>query len=426
MRIDYEEIRAAYEGLKARGLALDMTRGKPSPEQLDLANALLALPGEGGDAYRVDGVDARNYGGLDGLPAMKGLFGDILGVAPQNVIVGGNSSLAMMYDAVARACLFGVVDEGGDLLPAWQGAVRKFICPSPGYDRHFAITEQLGFELLAVEMGEGGPDMAEVEALVADDVAVKGIWCVPKYSNPTGVCYDEETVRRLAEMRCAAGDFRIFWDNAYAEHHFDDGGLSAPLANIAEACAKAGNANRVLQFASTSKISHAGSGVAAFAASEANVADAKRRLGVQTIGPDKVNQLRHLRLFGGRGGDLLVGLRAHMKQHARLLKPKFDAVQEILTRELGGYGEVARWSVPRGGYFVSLDTADGLATRAVELAEQIGVKLTAAGAPFPYGVDPRDCNIRIAPSFPPLAEVEQAAEAVAVCVKLAAAERAKK
>ena len=410
LRARHPQWRDEYARLKGLSLSLDMTRGKPSPAQLDLSNRILSLPG---DDYRDDNTDTRNYGGLDGLPAVKRLFGAILGVAPQNVIVGGNSSLAMMYDTLARACQFGVPGSGGDG-PWNRVAERKFICPTPGYDRHFLVTEHLGFRLIAVEMTVHGPDMAQVEALVAGDETIKGIWCVPKYSNPDGACYAGETVRRLAAMQAAAADFRIMWDNAYAEHHL---GEDRPvLENIAQHCESAGNPDRVIQFASTSKISHPGSGVAAMASSVANVANARAHIAVQSIGPDKVNQLRLLKLFGD-----LAGLRAHMKKHAVLVKPRFDLVQEILERELGGLG-VARWSTPKGGYFISLDIADGTAKRVVQLAGEAGVKLTAAGAPFPYGKDPGDRNVRIAPTFPSLDDIRQATEVLTACVKLAASE----
>lgn len=398
-----------YAGLKGLSLSLDMTRGKPSTQQLDLSNRVLSLPG--GDYLDDEGADTRNYGGADGLAAMKKLFADILGVNPENVIVGGNSSLTMMYDTLIRACHFGV--PGGD--GPWNRiAGRKFICPVPGYDRHFGVTEHLGFQLLAVEMNDSGPDMAQVESLVAGDETIKGIWCVPKYSNPTGVCYAAATVERLAGMKTAAPDFRILWDNAYAEHHFS--GERPALENIARSCEAAGHPNRALQFASTSKITHPGSGVAAMAGSEDNIAQVRAHIDVQTIGPDKVNQLRQLKLFGS-----LAGLRAHMKKHAALVKPKFDLVREILERELGGRG-LARWTNPKGGYFISLDVADGNAKRVIELAAQAGVKLTAAGAPFPYGKDPRDRNIRIAPTFPSPDDIRQAIEVLAVCIQLAARE----
>ncbi len=401
------EFQADFENFRTRGLDLDITRGKPSSAQLDLANDILALPGGN---YLDGAVDTRNYGGLDGLPGMKALFAEMLDVPPSNVIVGGSSSLNMMFDTLARGCLFGT--PGGDR--PWSAVPgRKFLCPVPGYDRHFAVTEHLGFELIPVAMDENGPDMAQVESLVAADHDIKGIWCVPRYSNPTGCTYSDEVASRLASMPAAA-DFRIIWDNAYAEHHLV--APAAPLANIFSLCAEAGNPDRVIGFASTSKISHPGSGVAALAASDTNIAGIKRHLAVQTIGPDKVNQLRHLQLFGDIGG-----LRAHMQKHAALVKPKFDLVDEILVRELGDLG-VAQWTRPTGGYFISLDVPDGTAKRVVALAAEAGVKLTAAGAPFPGGHDSDDRNIRIAPTFPELAEVGLATEVLAACVKLAASE----
>ncbi len=406
--LDAQQLRERYAQFCSRALTLDMTRGKPSAAQLDLSNALLSLPGD--DFCDAHGIDARNYGGLDGLAAMRELFGAILGVAADCVVVGGNSSLTMMYDVVARACQFGTVEGVG----AWNELPRrKFLCPSPGYDRHFAITEHLGFELIAVDIDDAGPNMTQVEKLVARDSSIKGIWCVPKYSNPTGACYDFDTVARLANMQCAAPDFRIMWDNAYAEHHLDD--AQPPLENIDAHCRAAGCANRAIQFASTSKMTHPGSGVAAMASSEANIADARAHIEAQSIGPDKVNQLRTLKFFGD-----LTGVRAHMKKHAAIIKPKFDATLEVLARELTGW---ATWSAPHGGYFINLDIADGCAKRAVQLARDAGVTLTAAGAPFPRGIDPRDRNIRIAPTFPPLDDVICASEVLAVCAKLAMCER---
>lgn len=398
-----------YHRLKNLSLSLDITRGKPSSEQLDLSNRLLELPAS--EYIADDGTDVRNYGGLDGLPAMKQLFAEILEVDAEEVIVGGNSSLTMMYDTLMRACQFGVVDGK----EAWHRvAERKFICPVPGYDRHFLLAEHLGFELISVEMTESGPDMDAVEALVRGDETIKGIWCVPKYSNPDGVCYAAKTVQRLAAMKTAAKDFRIFWDNAYAEHHISD--ECHVLENIARCCVARNNPNRVIQFASTSKISHPGSGVAAMASSPSNIEDAKAHIAVQSIGPDKVNQLRQLRLFGD-----LAGLRIHMKKHKMLIKPKFDLVLGILDRELSKWG-IAEWSNPKGGYFISLNTPDGKAKRAIELAAEAGVKLTAAGAPFPYGKDPRNRNIRIAPTLPPANDIRLATEVLTACVKLAASE----
>lgn len=407
LRAHHDRFLARYKEFGARGLDLDITRGKPSPSQLDLSDALLTLPGED---YRDNGADTRNYGGIDGLPGMKALFAEILEVPASNVIVGGNSSLNLMFDTLARACLFGVPD-GERPWSTVEG--RKFLCPVPGYDRHFRVTEQLGFGLVAVPMTDHGPDMDRVEALAASDHDIKGIWCVPRFSNPTGCCYSDAVVRRLATMP-AAGDFRILWDNAYAEHHLGD--PPPPLANIFDLCTQGGHPNRVIEFASTSKISHPGSGVAAMAMSDENVADTLRHLSAQTIGPDKVNQIRHLRLFGD-----IQGLRGHMSRHADLVRPRFAAVDEVLTRELGDLG-IADWTRPGGGYFISLDVPDGTAARVIALAAEVGVKLTEAGAPFPYGRDPDDRNIRIAPTFPALDEVGLATEVLAVCVQLAASE----
>lgn len=400
------QLQARYDAFKARGLKLDMTRGKPSSAQLDLCNAMLDLPGHG-DFTSADGTDTRNYGGADGLPEMKALFAGLLETTPANVIVGGNASLQMMHDTIVRALTHGVPDGSGP----WARGPIKFLCPSPGYDRHFAICEHFGIEMIVVEMNEGGPDVAQVQALVAADASIKGMWCVPKYSNPTGVTYSDDVVRALASMRTAAPDFRLFWDNAYVVHDLFE--TTDPLLNVLQAAADAGQPNRPLVFASTSKISLAGAGVAAMAASPANVADAKRHIGIQTIGPDKVNQLRHVRFFKD-----LAGLRAHMLKHAALLRPKFEAVDRVFERELGGTG-VATWTKPRGGYFVSLDLLDGCAAEVVRLADGAGVKLTGAGATYPHQKDPRDRNLRMAPSLPPAEQVELAMEVVAVCVQLA-------
>jgi len=400
------ELQEKYEQACQAGLQLDMTRGKPAPEQLDLADALLSLPGSG--QFSDDsGTDCRNYGGLDGLPEMKQVFAEVLGCNAEDVIVGGSSSLTMMYDAIARAVLFGV--PGGDQPWGRQGTVR-FLCPAPGYDRHFEISSHLGFELVNVDLTDDGPDMDRVEAL-ASDPAVKGIWCVPRYSNPTGITYSEEVARRLAQM-AAAPDFRIIWDNAYAEHHLSD--VRQDVPDILSACRDAGHPDRALLFTSTSKMTHAGAGVSAMASSPANIADARRHLAVQTIGPDKLNQLRHLRFFKD-----LAGLRAHMTNIAKILKPKFDLVQEILERDLGGKG-IATWSNPNGGYFVSVNTPDDCARTIIDLAEKAGVKLTPAGAPFAYGLDPNNRVIRLAPSFPPLKDVREAMNIFTLCVELAA------
>ncbi len=403
-----QELLARYEEFSKQELALDMTRGKPSLRQLNLSNAILEYPGVT-DYTADDGTDCRNYGGLTGIPKMKKLFADLLEVTPDQVVVGGNSSLTMMHDALVRACLFGV--PGGEGPWVHQGPL-KFLCPSPGYDRHFAITEHLGFELISVDMTDTGPDMEQVTAAVAEDASVKGIWCVPKYSNPTGVTYSDEVVHALAGMQTAAPDFRVMWDNAYAEHYFSD--KPDELANIYAVCAEAGNEDRVLMFASTSKMTLAGSGVAAIAASPANIDDALNHLAVQFIGPDKLNQLRHARFFGDIGG-----LRAHMRQHAELIKPKFDIVHEVLREELEDKN-IATWTKPNGGYFISLDVWDGCAKQVIQLAGEIGVSLTNAGAPFPYGKDPRDCNIRIAPTFPRREEIKLSTEILAICIQLAA------
>ena len=401
-----QQLQAQFATACDAGLSHDMTRGKPAPEQLDLAGELLSLPGLGNfrDPHN---TDCRNYGGIDGLPGLKALFAAILECQAQDVIVGGSSSLTLMYDSVARGVLFGV--PGGDKPWGQQGTVR-FLCPAPGYDRHFEITSHLGFELLNVDMTDEGPDMDRVEALGADP-SVKGIWCVPRYSNPTGITYSKAVARRLARMT-AAPDFRIFWDNAYAEHHLSE--KRTPVPDILSECRDAGNPDRVLMFASTSKMTLAGSGIAAMAASAANLDDARRHLAVQTIGPDKINQLRHLAFLGD-----IDGLRAHMARHAEILKPKFALVQEILERDLGGKG-IATWSNPAGGYFVSVDGPDGCARTVVEMAAQAGVKLTPAGAPFAYRLDPRNANIRLAPTFPPLEDIHQAMGIFTLCLELAA------
>ncbi|PAE88306.1 aminotransferase class I/II-fold pyridoxal phosphate-dependent enzyme [Shouchella clausii] len=406
-----EELEKQYNMYKMENIQLDMSRGKPGPEQLDLSHGLLhALSEE--DVKATHNGDIRNYGQLDGIPEAKALFGELLGVQASNVFVGGNSSLSLMHDAVARAVLFGT----GEGQTPWGKLPKvKFLCPSPGYDRHFAICELFNIDMIVVNMTAEGPDMDQVEALVANDETIKGIWCVPKYSNPSGVTYSNETVQRLAVLKTKAEDFRIFWDNAYAFHHLTD--TPDELADIFAACAQAGYPDRVYMFASTSKVTFPGAGISAFVSSEANLAYAKKQLSVQTIGYDKINQLRHVRFFEQIGG---VG--ELMKQHAQLIKPKFDQVNRTLTEELGGKG-IAEWSEPQGGYFISLDTLDGCAKRVVSLAREAGVILTGAGATFPYGKDPRDRNIRIAPTFPSVEELKKAMEVVSVCVELASVEK---
>jgi DNA-binding transcriptional MocR family regulator len=399
-----EALRARYDAAQARRLALDMTRGKPCPEQLDLSLAMF----ESTDYRADDGTDCRNYGVLEGLPEARRLFAELLEVDPTEVLVGGNSSLALMHDAIVQALLSGTPDA-----PPWRREPSiKFLCPSPGYDRHFAICQRYGIDMLPIAMAEDGPDMDAVEERAAADASVKGIWCVPRYSNPTGVTYSESVVERLASMPTAAKDFRIFWDNAYAVHHLVE--RPPRLANILGACRAAGHPERPLIFTSTSKISFAGAGVAAMACSATNLRNLLAGLSIQTIGHDKLNQLRHVRFFKDAAG-----IAAHMRKHAAILKPKFDAVDEILSRELGDTG-VATWSRPQGGYFISLDVPDGCAARVVKMAASAGAKLTQAGATFPYGKDSRDRNIRLAPSLPGLDEIRQAMELVALCVQLAA------
>ncbi len=403
-----KELLERYQMFVDQKLSLDMSRGKPSPEQQDLSNDMLKIS----EYITDDGVDCRNYGLMDGLPQVKQMFADIMGVPAADTIVGGNSSLNMMYDAVARAMLFGVAPGS---TPWIQCEGRKFLCPVPGYDRHFGITEEFGFEMINIPMDENGPDMDLVERLVSSDPDIKGIWCVPKFSNPTGIVYSDEVVRRFARLQPAAEDFRIFWDNAYCVHDFD---VDHPekLRNIFQECIAAGNPDMVYMFASTSKISFSGGGLAAMCASENNIAFAKKHISVQTIGPDKLNQLRHLKFFGDQAGVL-----AHMKKHAELVVPKFQAVLNIFRRELEGL-DVATWTEPKGGYFISVDAMPGCASRIYELCKQAGVKLTNVGATFPYGKDPLDSNLRIAPTYPPIEELELASELFCVCVKLAAVE----
>ncbi|MEU4685488.1 aminotransferase class I/II-fold pyridoxal phosphate-dependent enzyme [Streptomyces xinghaiensis] len=406
-----EAARKEYAELRARGLSLDLTRGKPSPEQLDLAGDLLSLPGAG-DVKAADGTDTRNYGGLLGLPELREIFAGPLQVPAGQLLALGNASLTLMHDNVVQALLSAV--PGGERRWADEPRVR-FVCPVPGYDRHFGVCERYGIDMVPVPLTGEGPDMDVVEELVASDPTIKGMWCVPKYSNPTGEVYSDETVRRLAAMRTAAPDFRLFWDNAYAVHHLT--GERVEILSILDACAEAGNPDRAFVFGSTSKITTAGSGVAFVGSSPANVAWMKERLLKQTIGPDKVNQLRHVRFF--RDTD---GVTAHMERHRALLEPRFAAVYEVLENELGPLG-IAEWTRPKGGYFVSLDVPDGCASEVVRLAKEAGIALTPAGAAFPYGKDPRDREIRLAPSFPSVEEVREAMRAVAVCVRLAAAEQ---
>ncbi len=409
---------AEFESLKSQGLSLDMTRGKPAPDQLALADNMLSLVGPGSTSGE-DGTDYRNYGIVEGIPEARRLFAEYMGVTPEQIIVGGNGSLTMMYDVLAGAVLFGVPGGNGPWPRSTAGGAggqktSKVICPVPGYDRHFAICERLGLEMISVPMRDDGPDMDAVESLVADP-SVKAIWCVPKYSNPTGATYSAAVAERLAGMNTAAPDFRILWDNAYAVHHLGNGPVEIP--NMLEVCAKAGNPDRVLMFGSTSKITYAGSGVALMAASETNVADAVKKLSFATIGPDKLNQLRHVRFFQSMDGIL-----AHMDKHAAIVKPKFDAVEDALKSRLTGKG-IADWTTPDGGYFVSLDVMDGCASEVIRLAGEVGVKCTPAGSTFPYKRDPDDKNIRIAPTLPSVSEIEQAMTVLCVAVELVCVRR---
>ena len=401
----HDALEQRYAAARRQALELDMTRGKPCAEQLDLSLPLLDCLGAN-DYRALDGTDCRNYGGVDGLPEARRFFADILGTAPDEVIVGDNASLSLMYDVVSEAMRRGV--PGGARPWTREPAVRV-VCPAPCYDRHFALCEFLGAVTVPVTLGAGGPDLEEVSRLAADDPAVKAIFCVPRYSNPTGITYSADAVRALARMKTAAPDFRIVWDNAYAVHHlYPD---PEPLANMLEECRAAGHPDRPLLFTSTSKITFAGAGISAIAGSDANMAWFRQARIKRTIGPDKLAQLRHVRFLPDRAA-----LDAHMRRHASILRPKFEAVAEILERELGGLG-VASWSRPRGGYFISLDVRDGGAAKVVAHAQEAGVKLTAAGATFPRGEDPRDRNIRIAPSMPSVEDIRQAMELVAVCVQ---------
>ena len=390
---------AEFEEVKARGLNLDMSRGKPSAEQLNLSMGMMDVLTSESDLVCEEGVDCRNYGVLDGIKEAKQLLADMMEVPKQNIIIFGNSSLNVMYDQIARAMTHGVLGS-----TPWAKLDKvKFLCPVPGYDRHFAITEHFGIEMINVPMTATGPDMDIVEKLVAEDDAIKGIWCVPKYSNPQGITYSDETVRRFARLKPAAEDFRIYWDNAYGIHHlYED--KQDQLMEILEECEKAGNPNLAYKFSSTSKISFPGSGIAAIASSDENLAEIRKQMRVQTIGHDKVNQLRHARFFGD-----INGMVEHMRKHADILRPKFDAVLETLDRGLGGL-EIGSWIAPRGGYFISFDSMEGCAKAIVAKAKEAGLVMTGAGATFPYGKDPKDSNIRIAPSYPTLEDLKVAAE----------------
>ena len=404
------ELNEEYKGVQSKGLKLDMSRGKPSPVQLDLSDEMLCVVVSGADMKSENGLDCRNYGGLDGIPEAKRLMADLMGTNPENVIIGGSASLNLMYDCIASAMLFGIMGS-----TPWSKLEKvKFLCPVPGYDRHFKITELMGIEMVNVPMTVDGPDMDMVEKLVSSDSSIKGIWCVPKYSNPQGVVYSDETVKRFANLKPAAKDFRIFWDNAYAVHHLYDDSIKIP--DIISECEKAGNPDMVFEFASTSKVSYAGGGISAVAASVANCEWIKKRLNVQTISYDKVNQLRHARFFKDAEG-----IKKQMEKQAALLRPKFDAVLGILDtiKDLG----IGSWVKPLGGYFICFEAMEGCAKSIVAKCKEAGVVLTEAGAPFPYGKDPKDSIIRLSPSYPSPEELQQAAELFVLCVKIVSIEK---
>ena len=405
----YQEVKAHFDSLKDLGLKLNMARGKPGKEQLDLVSDILTVLVDPAQCVS-DGVDVRNYGELTGLSAAKRLFADILGCKPEECIIGGNASLTLMYDTIAKAYTHGLTHSPA---PWCKLDKVKFLCPAPGYDRHFKITESFGAEMIVVPMTPTGPDMDLVEELVKD-AAVKGMWCVPKYSNPDGIIYSDETVRRIAALKPAAPDFTLMWDNAYCVHEFD--GPFVPFADILTLCREAGNPDMVYEFASTSKITFPGAGISVMATSEANVAYMEKLLTVQTISYDKVNQLRHVLYLKDKAHTL-----ALMERHAEILRPKFQCVLQWLDREIAPLG-IATWQKPKGGYFVSVNTAPGLAKRTLALCKEAGVVMTGAGATFPYGKDPQDSNIRIAPSLPPVGELTQAMDVFCTCLKLAALE----
>jgi len=401
-----------FEEIKALNLKLDMSRGKPAAEQLDLAMDMMDVLDSKSVLKAENGMDLRNYGILDGIPEAKALMAEVLGCEAKNVIVYGNSSLNIMYDQISRAMTLGICGN-----TPWAKLDKvKFLCPVPGYDRHFAITQLFGFEMINIPLYADGPDMDMVEEYVNNDPAVKGIWCVPKYANPSGSSYSDETVRRFAALKPAAADFRIFWDNAYCVHHlYED--KQDEILNILEECEKAGNPDMVFQFCSTSKITFPGAGIAALASSENNIADIKKQMTIQTIGHDKINQLRHVRYF--KNAD---GIKAHMMKHAALIRPKFEMLDELMTAEIASRG-IGTWINPVGGYFICFEALEGCAKSIVAKCKEAGVTMTGAGAPFPYGKDPKDNVIRIAPTFPSVEELKKAAEVFVVCVRLASVEK---
>lgn len=407
-----EELTEEYKEAQAKGLKLDMSRGKPGISQLDLSLPILDVLTSKDDMKASDGIDIRNYGAMDGIPEAKQLLAEMMETTPDHVVVFGNASLSIMYDTVSRAMVKGLLGE----TPWCKLDKVKFLCPVPGYDRHFAITESFGIEMVNIPLLSDGPDMDMIEKYVNADPAVKGIWCVPKYSNPTGISYSDEVVRRMANLKPAAKDFRIFWDNAYCIHHLYEDKRDTILDIISE-CEKAGNPDMVFEFASTSKISFSGAGVAAIATSKANIEDLKKTMAIQTIGYDKINQLRHVKFFKNKAG-----LDAHMMKHAELMRPKFEAVLQVLTEELDGLG-IGRWIKPRGGYFISFYAMAGCAKEVVAKCKEAGVVLTGAGATYPYKKDSEDSNIRIAPSFPIPEEMREAAKLFALCVKLVSVDK---
>lgn len=406
-------LQTKYEDAKAKGLSLDMSRGKPAADQLDIVKDMMDILNSNTVLKAEDGTDCRNYGVLDGIKEAKELMAQIMGVSsPEQVIVCGNASLTIMYDTVSRLMTHGTLGN----TPWCKSDKVKFLCPSPGYDRHFAITEYFGIEMITVPMTAEGPDMDIVEQLVKKDVSIKGIWCVPKYSNPQGISYSDQVVKRMAALAPAAKDFRIFWDNAYAVHHLYEEDQDEILDILTE-CENAGNPDMVFEFASTSKISYPGGGISAVAASKANIADMKKSLTIQTIGSDKLNQLRHVRYFKN-----MDGIADHMKKHAEIVRPKFEAVLRVLQRELSGL-EIAEWTSPKGGYFISFEAMDGCAKAIVAKCKEAGVVLTGAGATFPYGKDENDSNIRLAPTFPTPEELSAATDLFVLCVKLVTIEK---
>lgn len=412
LKRELESLKAEYEKFSQEDISLDMSRGKPGTDQLELSMGMLDVLNSKSDMVSTDGFDCRNYGVLDGIPESKKMMAAIMGTSMDNVIVYGNASLNIMYDAISRSYTHGVLGN----TPWCKLEKVKWLCPIPGYDRHFAITEHFGIEMINVPMNENGPDMDMIEKLVAEDETIKGIWCVPKYSNPTGISYSDEVVKRMASLKPKAEDFRIYWDNAYAVHHLYADKQDEILDIISE-CEKAGNPDMVYEFASTSKITFSGAGVAAMATSKANIDSIKKQMTIQTIGYDKINQIRHVKFFND-----FDEIQAHMMKHAELMRPKFQAVIDMLESELKPTG-IGQWTNPLGGYFISLDIMEGCAKKVVNMCKNIGMVLTGAGAPFPYGKDPEDKNIRIAPSYATPEELTKASKILIVCVKIAAIEK---